>query len=62
VRVSRKKKKGAGETVTVIEGPMVWRDANGVYWKRTVETDGTFSTPESLGKQRPSNVAVLGEK
>ena len=31
------------------------QDANGVWWRRTVQTDGTFSTPTSMGTTRPKD-------
>ena len=31
------------------------QDANGVWWRRTVETDGTFSTPTNMGKFLPKS-------
>ena len=48
----RRRHDGRDEAV-IVKGFLYMQDANGVYWKRTVETDGTFSTPENSGTNQP---------
>ena len=55
MRIGKRRTRGRGETFSQEPTFLDMQDANGVWWRRTVETDGTFSTPTSLGKHRPRN-------
>lgn len=50
----RRKADGTSDAF-IVKGFLYMQDANGVYWKRTVETDGTFSTPENAGTNQPKD-------
>lgn len=54
MRIGDKRRRGRGESVKVLPQFLDAVDTNGVWWRRSVETDGTWATPENMGKvQRP---------
>ena len=59
MRIGDKRRRGRGETVKVLPQFSDYMDSNGVHWRRTVETDGTFSTPENMGKVRRPEAATF---
>ena len=54
-RIIDRRKSGRGEIVKIAPTFLDLQDANGVWWRRTVQTDGTFSTPTNMGKSKPTD-------
>lgn len=58
-KVPVRNEKDGRQKALVVKGFIYFEDANGVYWKRTVELDGTFSTPENAGSKLPTDGIVV---